>query len=291
MVNLKVYATVLRPDSGTMIWHIFALALYFAVGLSHSWVERLMVFDSHGTMTGDPGYIRGAVSRQDPAFNDYQMQHLLPPLARSAIPPSDKMCKHTQTMGNYTEEFPELQAWPGARLALQYQENGHVTLPELSPQKRNPGTVYIYGTVNPSHDDTLMSIHKVWNTAGTGGDKRGRLLAVRPFDDGQCYQINAGPISQYRQRRFRKVAADPQGADLWCQNDIRLPSDVHQRYTLYWVWDWPTEPSVSAPEGKPELYTSCMDVNIGPKQQLDALDFSEGQDLNRAGIKAQLETA
>lgn len=36
-------------------------------------------------------------------------------------------------------------------------------------------------------DDTLASVHKAWNKAGIGGDKRRRLLAVRLFNDGQCY--------------------------------------------------------------------------------------------------------
>lgn len=272
------------------MWKMFISAMHLCLVVSHSWVERLMVFDNHGTMVGQPGYIRGAVSRLDPSFDDYQMQHLLPPSGRSAILPGDKICKASQTIGNYTSELPELQAWPGARIALQYQENGHVTLPELSPQKQNSGTIYIYGTSDPSNVDTLASIHNVWNEAGTGGDKRGRLLAVRPFDDAQCYQINSGTSSQHRQHRFSKVAINPQGADLWCQNDIQLPSDVRQRLTLYWVWDWPTAPGPSAPEGKPELYTSCMDVKIGPKQHTGALNFADGQDLNRAGIKGQLET-
>ena len=144
-----------------------------------------MVFDIHGTMVGAPGYPRGAISRLDPNFNDFQMQHLLAPSSSGASVPHERICKATQTIGNYTNALPPLLAWPGAVIALQYQENGHVTLPSLTPQKNSSGTVYIYGTSSPSNEDSLTSIHGVWNTVGTGGDRRGRLLASRNFDDGQ----------------------------------------------------------------------------------------------------------
>ena len=55
-----------------------------------------------------------------------------------------------------------------------YQENGHVTLPDNQPGKpANRGTVFVYGTTQPSPTDTLLAIHRVWNAAGTGGDQRG----------------------------------------------------------------------------------------------------------------------
>jgi hypothetical protein len=46
------------------------------------------------------------------------------------------------------------------------------------------------------------------------------------FDDGQCYQINSGSISQQRQQQFPHTANDLMGADLWCQHDIKLPADA-----------------------------------------------------------------
>lgn len=34
-------------------------------------------------------------------------------------------------------------------------------------------------------------------------------------------------------------------------------------YTLYWVWDWPTAARTPGfPNGKPEVYTTCMDVDV-----------------------------
>lgn len=258
---------------------------------AHSWVERLMRVDLNGTLMGRPGYIRGAVSRLDSSFNDFAMQHQLPPVARydgPMIEMPDHICKETQVFGNYSQDLPALRASPGDFIALQYQENGHVTLPEITPQKNTSGRVYIYGTSTPSSEDTLLSIHKVWNEDGTGGNGRGRLLAVRPFDDGRCYQINGGIISTERRTKYPKAAMAPQGADLWCQNDIRLPVDISGYFTLYWVWDWPTLPSIEIPAGIPEVYTSCMDIEIAPTIQQGQVKYVGGQDLNFAGIETQL---
>ena len=59
------------------------------------------------------------------------------------------------------------------------------------------------------------------------------------------------------------------GANLWCQNNLALPTNIPigSNYTLYWVWDWPTEPGVdpNLPKGKAELYTTCMDIDIVAK--------------------------
>ncbi|KAJ6440928.1 Histone H2B [Purpureocillium lavendulum] len=174
------------------------IASMLALTMSHSWVERLMVLNTDGTMIGTPGYPRGAVSRLDPNFNDFQMQHLLPSGLAPVIAPQDRICKSTQTVGNYTSTLPLLHAWPGAFIALQYQENGHVTLPNLTPQKKNIG----------------------------------------------------------------------------------------QLYSLYWVWDWPSAPSNVLPDGKPEIYTTCIDIEIGtvPEGGQGRMNFLDGQDLNTAGL-------
>jgi hypothetical protein len=259
----------------------------FSLSLAHSWVERLRILDVNGTMIGREGYMRGALSRLNPAFNDLRQQYLLPPIGRDpnvGILPNDTICNTS-----YRQELPPLKARPGEYIALQYQENGHVTLPGNSPHKANSGVVYIYGTPFPVEDDALLSIHKVWNAEGTGGDKRGVLLASRYFDDGRCYQINNGSISTERQISYNKIPMDPQGADLWCQNDIRLPGIIDtENYTIYWVWDWPSLPTAAFPQGQPEIYTSCMDIMILPGLQADNVAYHEGQDLNFAGVETQM---
>ncbi|KAL1903606.1 hypothetical protein Sste5346_000235 [Sporothrix stenoceras] len=281
---------------------------------AHSWVEQLMSIASNGTMSGAPGYIRGYVSRAMPGFNDGMDDFLIPPNGRptgNEILATDSLCHPSQTVGNYSTDFPMLTVTPGGYIALRYQENGHVTLPDVNPTKPlNRGTVYIYGTTEPADNELFLNVFQNWTADGTGGDGRGRLLATRNFDDGQCYQINSGNISTSRQAQFTKVAENPQGADLWCQNDIQLPSDLvaGSKYTLYWIWNWPTFNTAGSPTDIPSAgfnvtllqhYTSCMDVSVvagstsgsGSKAVTNnfASTFTHGQDLNSAAVLSQLE--
>ncbi|KAF7115331.1 hypothetical protein CNMCM5793_001967 [Aspergillus hiratsukae] len=265
---------------------------------AHSWVEQLTVIAPNGTFVGSPGYPRGNVLRTDPAFNDKTMTYLIPPDGRanlSQILPSDRLCKDTQQKQAQTEGSPRLQASPGAAIALRFQENGHVTLPQNQPGKpRNRGTLYVYGTTEPKHDERLLNVHKVWNKEGTGGDGRGVLLSIQNFDDGRCYQINSGQISEHRQALYPHEANQLMGADLWCQQDIALPSEAPtgEPYTLYWVWDWPTAPGVdpSLPSGKQEIYTTCIDVDVidaPPTHVRIPANYVEDQSLNNAAIPSQ----
>lgn len=252
-----------------------------------------MKIATNGTMTGAPGYVRGTISRQSPGFTDHTMMHLLPPsdgrcMARTKD--SDLICKDTQSFGNYSAEFPELRASPGDFIALQYQENGHVTIPSNTPQKENSRRVY-NGTPSPRNGETLNSVHNVWNEQGTGGNREGRLLASWPFDDGRCYQKNDGYISVSRQQMYEKEATYPQHEDLWCQADIRLPFDISAGYTLYWVWVWPSTASQHFPSGQPEIYTSCIDIILDDRVQIEEMDYEDGQDLNFAAIEDQVSSA
>ncbi|CAK7268531.1 hypothetical protein SEPCBS119000_003109 [Sporothrix epigloea] len=283
---------------------------------AHSWVEQLKTIAPNGTLSSAVGYIRGYVSREMPGFYDDMDNFMIPPNGRptgNEILANDSLCHPSQTIGNYTADFPMLTVTPGGFIALQYQENGHVTLPNVNPTKPlNRGTVYIYGTTQPSSNELFLNVFQNWTADGTGGDGRGRLLATRNFDDGQCYQINNDKISVSRQVQFKKEAQNPQGADLWCQNDIQLPSDlaIGTNYTLYWIWNWPTFNVAGSPTDVPSAgynvtllqhYTSCMEVSVvagsgsgnggGSKAIAKnmASSFAHGQDLNNAAVLRQLE--
>lgn len=283
-----------RSASLTALW----LLAFTPFTQAHSWVERLNVIAPNGTFIGAAGYPRGNVLRSTAGFSDPEMVNLIPPDGRStgtAILSTDLMCKSTQTIGNQTTGSPSLSASPGDMVALRYQENGHVTLPDNQPGKpANRGTVFVYGTTQPSNSDTLLGIHKVWTADGKGGDGRGVLLATRNFDDGQCYQINSGAISQQRQKQFPHQADSVMGSDLWCQADVTLPTSISgSSYTLYWVWEWPTAArTVGLPNGKNETYTTCMDINISAGSGTSkSVSFVKNQDLNHAAIESELSTA
>ncbi|KAH0548137.1 hypothetical protein GP486_008134, partial [Trichoglossum hirsutum] len=192
------------------LFTIIATQLHLAV--AHTWVERLRLISSNGTFVGDPGFPRGNVLRTSPGFSDVPMTHLLGP----TIDQSTQMCSDKQQDAVQTDGSPRLKAAAGSFVALEYQENGHVTLPNNQAGKPpNRGTVYIYGTSEPQKKENFTAIFKVWNADGTGGDKRGRLLATQNFDDGQCYQVNGGNISVARKTEFPKQPDTLQGADLW----------------------------------------------------------------------------
>lgn len=215
------------------------------------------------------------VLRTETGFND-RMTHLIPPNGRPSrhkIFAGDRMCADSQSTAHQTGHSPRLVARTGENIALWYQENGHVSLPQLSPGKpRNRGIVSVYGTNNARATDSFLSIHNTWNRAGTGGDKRGKLLAQAIFDDGRCYQSNAGPISKQRRKLFPpKRSVLPMGVDQWCHVNVVLPKDADTQdlYTLYWVWDWPTTAGVDKISySKPEFYTSCIDIKIRRRGRL-----------------------
>lgn len=279
---------------------LFGLLAIPRLATAHTWVEQIMAIAPNGTLVGQPGYPRGNVLRGTPAFGDPAMVNLIPPDGRpiNVIEPSDLMCKVSQVSQTQTDGSPRLQAAPGAAVALRFQENGHVTLPDGQPGKPpNRGTVFVYGTSRPSRDDSFLAIHRQWTADGSGGDGRGVLLSTRNFDDGQCYQVNGGPLSHQRQTAFSHQFNQYMGNDLWCQQDILLPADipVGQPYTLYWVWDWPTLPGTPGyPDGKQELYTTCMDIDIVAGSGVDVFNKAQGspgfvnQPLDQAAVKAQM---
>ncbi|EXJ56215.1 uncharacterized protein A1O5_12671 [Cladophialophora psammophila CBS 110553] len=245
---------------------------------AHSWNEQLTVVEN-GFFIGNNGYPRGYVSRSDPGFNDDMMTYLLPPLAsgRTRVDDSDLVCAPTQRSANQTNGYPRLSASPGVYIAMKYLENGHVTLPQIQPGKpQGAGIVFVFGTSQPTDNDLLTEVLQ-WTTNGAGGDRRGRLLTAQNFDDGRCYQINDGDVSVARQEEYPNLTpGQPRSVnEQWCETDVLIPTDVPigPLYTLYWVWQWPTEPGTPGlPDGKDEYYTSCSDLDIvgGPFQGTDS---------------------
>lgn len=216
-----------------------AAVLAFAQSISaHSWVENVMRIASNGTMVGEPGYARGWMARTEPGWGDAIPQHLLPPSGQAFYSGEEVINKYEFEAH---PKFPMLKASPGDHIALLHTENGHTTLPQNQPFKpKNRGTVFIYGTSQPKRKEKLFDVHLRWSRDGTGGDKRGRLLAAGNYDDGQCFQPNPGPISNSRAQELANDGAN-HDRELLCQSDIQLPSDLKAGsvYTLYWYWDWP----------------------------------------------------
>jgi hypothetical protein len=61
---------------------------------------------------------------------------------------------------------------------------------------------------------------------------------------------------------------------------------------LLYRLDWrivPDSPSPALPEGRAEIYTSCLDIELLQGIQLHFLKYIDGQDLNSASIKSQVD--
>lgn len=216
---------------------VVAALVLVTTASAHSWIESAFRIASNGTFIGDPGYARGYVPRSQPGWSDKQAQHLIPDAG---------VYTGTEVLNKYpfdaNPKLPMLEAAPGDKVSILHLENGHVTLPQNQPNKPlNRGTVYLYGTSQPKDQEKLFDVHLIWNQDGSGGDKRGRLLATRNYDDGQCFQDNKQPLAQ---ERVNKLQADGASLDkeLKCQSAITLPKDLKPGtiYTVYWYWDWPS---------------------------------------------------
>lgn len=217
-----------------------SLALIASPVSAHSWVERASKLAPNGTMIGEVGYARGYVPRTstDPPFSDSIPVNILPVAGQSAYSGNEILNKFKYESN---PKFPMLEASPGDFIAIMHLENGHTTLPENQPNKpHNRGTIYFYGTTKAKEEEKLFDVHMLWNQEGTGGDGRGKLLATRNYDDGQCYQPNPGKLSTGRASELAPFGAKHE-EELACQSDIKLPTDLKAGdvYTIYWYWDWP----------------------------------------------------
>lgn len=215
---------------------VSTLALTCSVS-AHSWIEYALRIAPNGTMVGERGFPRGHIDR-DNGFNDKVPQQLLPASGQSAYSGEEILNKFPFEAN---PKHPLLQASPGEHVAIIHLENGHVSLPQNQPKKpHNRGTIFFYGTAQPKPQEKLFDVHLRWNKDGTGGDKRGVLLGTKNYDDGQCFQPNAGGITSERASKFSSDGADTK-KELPCQSDIKLPDDLKPGsvYTIYWYWDWP----------------------------------------------------
>ncbi|KAK7725391.1 hypothetical protein SLS57_003868 [Botryosphaeria dothidea] len=260
-------------------------ALLLTQVAAHTWIEQLSVI-KNGTFVGNYGYPRSYLSRTDAGFNGgASSQWLLPPLdsGRLRVDDTDSLCRPEQRKQTQSEKWPRLNIAPGDFVAMKYAENGHVTLPDNQKGKpKKGGTVFVYGTLEPKDDERLTTVLK-WTNDGTGGDKRGKLLATNNFDDGRCYQINSGSISVQRQAEFPDPNPGQAGSvnEQYCETDVQIPEDQEagKTYTLYWVWQWPTAAGQDPtyPDGKDEWYTSCSDVELTSANSLQSFVAGSAQ--------------
>ncbi|CAM1504297.1 Fc.00g018880.m01.CDS01 [Cosmosporella sp. VM-42] len=294
---------------------------------AHSWVEYAYKLAPNGTMVGEIGFARGFVPRNstDPVFSDSIPVNILPVAGQGSYSGSEILNKFKYEAD---PQFPMLEAAAGDYVAIMHLENGHTTLPGNQPLKPlNRGTVYFYGTTKPKENEKLFDVHLLWNKDGSGGDGRGKLLATRNYDDGQCYQPNPSELSTERATKLAAYGAE-HNQELACQSDIKLPTDLKEGdvYTIYWYWDWPDlnkekidfdatkdgkypwagtfmrgdkDPNgfTMAAIAKNESYSSVIDIKITGNEAASfaakdkvGLEFVQNQDIYSMGIKEQMKS-
>ncbi|GAB7329464.1 hypothetical protein MBLNU13_g01244t1 [Cladosporium sp. NU13] len=253
---------------------ICGLALSQSVS-AHTWVEQMQVIGTNGSYIGDYGYPRGYVARTDPGFTGFSNKWQLPSpdtdTGRTRITDSMLLCHPSQRTAKYSSQYPQLSVTPGSYVALKYLENGHVTQPFIPAGKpAGSGTVFIFGTYEPSATETLVDVLS-WTKDGKGGNGKGWLMAAQNYDDGRCHQLNQAPISINRQMSDGNHPPGQPTVQLeqWCETDLLVPTDARVGATLttYFVWDWSTGMQTEgAMCGKDEYYTTCSDWLITNKE-------------------------
>ncbi|KAK4154742.1 hypothetical protein C8A00DRAFT_32480 [Chaetomidium leptoderma] len=241
----------------------------------HSWPEQTIRLAPNGTMVGKTGTERAHLPTD--AGADFK----IPPNG-GLVQPTDKIVRDSQgklTDSSYSDKFPMLSVAAGDFVAIKHRENGHVTRADVTDKERpvNRGTIYLYGTTeNDLSAVNLMDVHLKWTSDGKGGNGKGKLLATRNYDDGQCYEKVPAVGDPEGISTTRKKAA---GVDeLLCQSNVQIPEDapVGKVYSVIWVWDWPLMSAQGAAvppaiyekgtEGivvvAPQLYTGVVDYKI-----------------------------
>ena len=249
---------------------VFALAFSHHVS-AHTWVEQMSVIGLNGSLIGDYGYPRGYVARTDAGFTGYSNKWQLPSpdtdAGRTRITDSMMVCHPSQRTATYSSQYPQLSVAPGSYVAMKYLENGHVTQPFIPAGKpKGSGTVFIFGTYEPSASETLVNVLS-WTKDGKGGNGKGWLMAAQNYDDLVCRQLNQAPISINRQMSDGNHPPSQPTVQLerWCEADLLIPANapIGATLTTYFVWDWNTGMQTEgAMCGKDEYYTTCSDFKV-----------------------------
>lgn len=257
------------------------LLLLSAGAFGHTWLESLRLIGSNGGFTGE-GFPRGFVGRGDPTFSDDSMTYRI-----TARDNSTPLCHPSQQVSNGYENsrYPRLNASAGSFVALQYQENGHTSAPQV-PEGRpyRSGNIYVYGTTS-LRDEKLTSVHGNW-TAHRSLDA-GRLIASHFFDDEQCFQNQGSAPTKINAER--KAASGLSSVP--CQTDFKIPQDIQPNDVLavYWVWEW--DLFANTEKAAPETYTACSEITIlGGNNVSSNIHFDNSIPLDQRAVESQLAT-
>ncbi|KAI7773733.1 hypothetical protein LA080_010030 [Diaporthe eres] len=258
------------------------LLLLSGCASAHTWLEALLSITSNGSFASTPGFPRGFVARSDTSFSDNSMTYRI--TAKNATTP---LCHPSQQVANgyNNPQYPRLNASAGSWISLTYQENGHVSAPQV-PEGRpyRSGNVYVYASTT-LRDEEFASVHGNW-TADNSLES-GRLIATHFFDDEICFQnqgSNPSPINSHRKAAAKNLSS------VNCQTDIQLPDDITSDVlALYWVWDWSLWPNMDNTSF--EAYTTCAEIDIASGGTASSgIVINDSVPLDQRALQSQLAT-
>ncbi|TLD27064.1 hypothetical protein PspLS_04417 [Pyricularia sp. CBS 133598] len=276
-----------------------ALILLAGEANAHSWPEAIQRIGKNGEFLEPKGYTRNFRPRGGAVDDNFSKN-----LGGPNDPIKGPLCNPVlgkMADGYKNAKFPKLKAAPGETIAIRYLENGHVTGPDLMKPK-NRGTVYIYATTEPRDGQAIQDVYQKWTADGQGGDKKGRLLAKRNYDDERCFEGKNNKPESNRRQALPGFTQPGKDSDIhnWCQNDIKLPADITKGdLTIYWVWDF----SITDKENtaltsdnlngakvvSKEFYSSCMEITLDDKiKSNEPFKFDDKQNLKNAADPKQL---
>lgn len=198
------------------------------------------------------------------------MTYKIPPNPNVLVSDTDNICSDRQRQPDLTTA---LRAQANDTVILRYQENGHITLPEVNPGKQSAGSVFVYGTWMPRVSEKFRNVHGVWRETSNHTENGGFLIRQTSFDDGRCYQVNNGTISRERQMRFPHEPTPPEGINVWCSTNITIPARPRctssqvpsvDLLSVYWVWYWPGTAANASAE---QYYTTCLDIWVSDRDE------------------------
>ncbi|TLD12530.1 uncharacterized protein PgNI_04339 [Pyricularia grisea] len=276
-----------------------ALLLLAGEATAHSWPETIQRIGKKGEFLEPKGYTRNFRPREGREDENFSKN-----LGGPNDPIKGPLCNPalgTKADGYKNAKYPKLKAAPGEMIAIRYLENGHVTGPDLK-KPTNRGTVYIYATTEPRDGQAIQDVHKKWTADGQGGDKKGRLLAMRNYDDGRCFEGNNNKDESKRRSALPGFTQPGKDSSVhnWCQNDIKLPADIKKGdLTIYWVWDFSLTDKENTAKTSDDLngakvvskefYSSCMEIALDESiKSNEPFQFDEKQNFKDAADPKQL---
>lgn len=221
---------------------ILLLLLFLKNINCHSWIDSITCYD-----TGSVGYIRNYDSRQNIPEFDRFMTYLL-----EGRNPNDRICSPNQRTNTYNSNFPRLTCFPGSRVGIVYNTNGHTFSDEC-----------LTGDPRGCKDNGLRAADTFYSIHMNNIIYPNQLNLVSDVNSNIQFNDDSGLINDIARRQnynFNGIC-DNQSSEP-CYAEFTIPNDIIPNREYQFIWYWILDRDYRATG---EAYTSCWDINIIPR--------------------------